>query len=426
MRVPAEREQRGHPAAEPVRPRQSPGSLLALQRSAGNAAVTRLIQRQLDFTDEGTTFTDPKAAEAHMLAAYQTAHKQPVPPAGRERLTSVAAAAGWDAIIETTLASAVKYVHDGTPLVYRPLERDPSKSPMRDDSGSWDYEMANAESSILDAPQSPRREFPQTQYPAVKLQIPTELKQQKTAVHKEKSERETKKEKLGNNQFKYNVTAQVRIEELEKHERSGTPFYSVREDAEPKYTAPAQQSQMYSSQMALPGPSPGDTQVAFEGPMRSELDRIAHAGRKRPSFFKGSHIYGFERNKKGVDRRDDYFLDEERASKDAIGSLYFHSEVQAAAHAHDTVGKQLAANLIADISTQAREVRKTTEAVRVVVVSVDLVGGRLPTRSAAAPARARSSTSARSSRRSSSRRATRPRSSWRTRTCSCAAPSTSA
>jgi hypothetical protein len=378
MRVPTEREERGHAAAEIAPRRQSHGAVLALQRTAGNAVVTRLIQRQLDFTDDGTTFTDPAAAKSHLLGAYAKTHAQPVPADGQTRLTSLASTALGDRVIETTLAGAVKYVHDGTPLAYRQLERDPSKSPSRDDSDPWEYQMALDEPSVLDAPQSPRREFPETEYPAVKLQIPTELKQQKAALHDEHGRRVKAKEKLGNNQFKYKVVAQVRIEQFEKHDRGGTAFYSVRDDMEPEYTAPSQQSQQYSSQMSLLGPTPGDAQKPYEQPMRTELDLIANEGRKRPSFQKGSHIYGFERNKKGVDRRGDYFTNTERASTDAIGSLYFHSEVQAGAHAHESAGKQLAEGLIASISSRAREVRKASPAVRVVVVSVDLSGWSSP------------------------------------------------
>src|SRR4051794_27594385 len=123
----------------PVRPQPSAAAIAALQRSAGNAAATRLLQRELEITDTEQTFTDPKPAAAYLLEEYRKVHKGEPGRAAGERLQKLANAAMGDTVTETKLPGALASIHSNQVLDYKQYLREPWRSPKREDPPDWGY-----------------------------------------------------------------------------------------------------------------------------------------------------------------------------------------------------------------------------------------------------------------------------------------------
>src|SRR3954471_16118386 len=102
-----------------VRPHPSVAAIAALQRSAGNAAVTRLLQRELEIADTKQTFTDPKPAAAYLLEEYRKVHKAEPGSAAGVRLRKLADAAMGDTVTETKLPGALAFIHSNQVLDYK-------------------------------------------------------------------------------------------------------------------------------------------------------------------------------------------------------------------------------------------------------------------------------------------------------------------
>ncbi|HEY6892099.1 MAG TPA: hypothetical protein VI300_30125 [Solirubrobacter sp.] len=383
-----ERAERERPeTGRPRRPEPPLHAIVALQRSAGNAAVarslaaarSRSLQRELRFTDTSATFTAAPAALKYLNDEYVAAYKKPASGKVAERLREVAgAAASTDKIVETTLKPALAYIHDGTPLRPAVYEREPWKSPARDAGPSWNFEMTGGSPAPLFAPQSPRYQYPDTDYDRMSVDVGADMRGEKARVEKERSGREEEGEKLGQNMLTYKVRAEVRVETMRStREPDGRSRYTTDRGDAPKYMSVSKGSDVYQSKFERPARTHGDDAIDMEASMRAELDRLHPKYKGNRDFYAGSTLYAYDRDsakkaKRGkesdmVDRSGGYFRD---AGSRSISTAYVHSEVQAAAHAHDGAGRALARAIMADIERELRTRKRTGQPLRAVVVAL--------------------------------------------------------
>src|SRR4029079_11952811 len=95
--------------------------------------------------DAGQTFVDAPSAVKYLTEQHREAYKADLDEGGRTRVRELGkAAASTDKIVETTLKPALAYIHDGTALHPAIYEREPWKSPARDPSPAWNFELTHA------------------------------------------------------------------------------------------------------------------------------------------------------------------------------------------------------------------------------------------------------------------------------------------
>lgn len=362
-------------------PRDRAG-ILALQRQAGNAAVVRAltgsrdaspptVQRQLLITDKNRVFTDPLQAEAYLRAEYAAFAQAAPDRAKEERLLELAKVAlASNMVVPIALAPALAYIHSATPLNVAPHYIDPSMSPARDDSGQWEYQMAGASATPLEAPQSPRHLFPESQFPSVSIDVPTNLWNVNQSLVAESAQ--IPSSKLGNNTFKYRISAELRCTTFERKTGPDALEYFGPSDA-PSYSSSSVDSQLYGSKFKIPTRR-GVRAANLQPEMRAELHHIKEEGPKRPYFQAGSTIWAHERDSSAVDRSGDYFTNPAKSSAQSLGMMFAHSEVQAAADAHREAGVRLARSLVRAIIAKARERQDNGKPLEVVVVAVTWTG----------------------------------------------------
>ena len=367
---------------EPERPRRAAPPLpaiLALQQGAGNAAVARaltaarqgrMLQRELRVTDTKQTFTDAPSAAGYLTTEYKAAYKIEPTVKVRERLRELAsAAASTDKVVEVTLKPALLYAHDGTPLRPEIYEREPWKSPSRDPAPAWNFDLTHRDPAPLFAPQSPRHEYPSTDYDPMSVDVRDDLRDERGRVEGERSSRKGK-DALGKNMVTYKVRAHLRIEQMRSvDDADGSRRYTADRRHHPIYDSAHVDSDVYQSKFKKLGPRPRARKRDMQDSMRSELDLIRSKYADNPDFSGGSSLYSDD-----VDRGRGYFKNKTRAKSQAISSLYVHSEVQAAADAHDGAGRALARDLMDDIETRLRERKQKNASLRAVVVAVTFSG----------------------------------------------------
>jgi hypothetical protein len=386
-----ERAERLRP--EPPKPRApapAPHEIVALQRSAGNAAVARslaaarqrVLQRELRFSDTKETFTTAPAALKYLTDQYREAYKKDPAGGAAQRLREVAgAAASTDKIVETTLKPALAYIHEATALRPEVYEREPWKSPQRDAGPSWNFEMTGGAPGPLFAPQSPRYEYPRTEYDPYNIDVGPDMRSEKQRVEGERRDRAEAGEKLGKNMLTYKVRAEVRVQRMRSvRDPDGRTRYTAHGEA-PSYLSSSRRSDVYQSKYGRPARHHGDAPVDMERSIRSELERLHPKYRDNPDFYGGSTLYAYERDsveqrKKGrqskkVDRGGQHFRD---AKSQSISTAFVHSEVQAAAHAHDGAGRALAREVQADIERELRARQLPGQTLRAVVMALTYSG----------------------------------------------------
>jgi hypothetical protein len=355
----------------PSRPPAGPARLLALQRAAGNRATRRLVQRELEITDQGRLFTDQTLAATYLTQQY-TAARGALGLAELQRLNEVAAAASSpNEVNRITLADALDYIQTAKPLRVQRDYRDPSLSPVRAPDPPWRYQFAPWSPGPLEAPQSPQYRFPDEPHPQQSIDFAAHLGEQQTLLSGERASR--KDEKLGKNLFQYSVKAQIRITHLaEGKDVGGQPLFSPAKP--PEHRESSAQSRTYQSRFQLLGEKPGEPERDYEPEIRQELDRIYEGAKDMKEFREKSTLYAHERDAEKRDRSGGYFADPTRSKPNAISTMFVHSEVQAAADAHVVAGHKLAQRLLRDIIREARSEQTGTEPIDVVVLAVYWVG----------------------------------------------------
>ncbi len=288
----------------------------------------------------------------------------------RERLRELAsAAASTDKIVEVTLKPALLYAHDGTPLRPEIYEREPWKSPSREPARPGTSTSPTAPRAPLFAPQSPRHEYPSTDYDPMSVDVRDDLRDERGRVEGERSSRKGK-DALGKNMVTYKVRAQLRFEDMRSVDDSdGRRRYTPDRRYDPVYGSARRDSDVYQSKFKKLGPRPRARKRDMQDSMRSELDRIRDKYEDNPDFSGGSSLYSDE-----VDRGRGYFKNKTRAKSQAISSLYVHSEVQAAADAHDGAARGLARGLMSDIEDDLLRRKQPDTPLRVVVVALTFSG----------------------------------------------------
>ena len=133
------------------------------------------------------------------------------------------------------------------------------------------------------------------------------------------------------------MRAQLRFEDMRfVDDADGRRPYTPDRRFDPVYGSARRDSDVYQSKFKKLGPRPRARKRDMQDSMRSELDRIRDKYEDNPDFSGGSSLYSDD-----VDRGRGSFKNKTRAKSQAISSLYVHSEVQAAADAHDGAGREL-------------------------------------------------------------------------------------
>jgi hypothetical protein len=339
---------------------RTPRALAALQRLAGNAAVA---QRILVIENRGRHFDKTAGATEYLEKKFAKRYGKPLTTAQAARLQELAESAKDrnEVYAVPTLDAALAYIAHSTPINAPRQSYDPSASPARGPQPEWGYSMAGRAPAAIEAPQSPQYAFPTTAHSPVEIDVPEMLGQQRDAIT-EKRAKATRK--LGKNLFHYGVRAEVRVTPLGvSQDATGSEVYGP---SGPSQAASADAgSNLYQSKFDLPKPGKRERK---ETSMRDELQVIHDKFKSHPTL-KKTAMYS-------SDRSGDYF---KKAKSGAISTMFVHSEVQAAAEAHDHTAKELVARLIAAIEQAARAEQAAPGApIEVVVAAVNMMGFSAP------------------------------------------------
>ncbi|MEA3077750.1 MAG: hypothetical protein QOF60_2658 [Actinomycetota bacterium] len=338
----------------------------ALQRLAGNAAVNRLVaQPVLVIEDQGKRLDNEAEAAKFLEAAFTEQYGEPPAGAQQTRLREMATAANDPEVVDPipTLAAAVDYIGKGVAINAPRGSYNPERSPVRGAPSEWGYGMAGRQPSPIEAPQSPQYDFPTAAHPPAKVDVPGMLFGQQKAITKKRAEHAG--EEVGKNLFRYRVEARLRVTPMELTKAAAGPDY-YQSSGPSKSASAGADSDVHQSKFDQL--IPGGKRERKEASMRKELQTI-HDRYKDHKTLKDMSIYS-------RDRGDDYF---EAASSNAISTMFVHSEVQAAADAHDGTAKSLVAGLIAAIELQAKaEQGVPGKPIRVVVETVTMAGFSAP------------------------------------------------
>lgn len=351
--------------------------------ATGQASTTTVQAPELP-TVATRQFKSVDLARAFLRERYAAAHPKAATGAG-DRLERLAEVAALDnEVVEVTLPAAMAFIHSDVALRAERQYRDPSRSPQRGGLTDWEYEMTSFAPTSYDAPQSPRRHFDDEKPMPIDVDIATPLGSMFGAIATGRSLVPDYTD-WGKNLFRYRVAAHVRMRRLRLVKDPDGGSYYVPE--QPRYASRYVDSRLYHSRLELPPTARGESATEFEDEIRTELQYIYDEGMRRGgTFYGGSSLYAYQRARTDNQRakkvnRDvgDYFTDRTKSSNTAISSLYVHSEVQAAADAHEEAGDSLAEELFGDILRQAELTRASpTAPVELVVVAVTWAGASEP------------------------------------------------
>lgn len=324
--------------------------VLGLQRTAGNAAVTRMIQRQLHVRHGGHVerFKRSREAARYLTDKYTEKYAKPPGDKASDRIETLAKDADLDnEITRTWLADALEHIHTGSRLKRERGYIDPSKSPKHKPMPDRvEYMMgAGQPPSRMQAPGSPRADLAD-EY----LDVDGEMGRLFGALG---PKRARMAESAKKNLYAYNVRAKYRIHELAVLPDGG----GFIEAGPPAMHEAVASSATYQSAFTL---YEGGADV--EGAMRTRLDGLLTDAKARPtkkkSAFRDSPAGKFSKS----DGDGGYAFG-------GAAQPYAHSETQADSQV-GTEGPRIAKELLDQMIRQAPAHRP----VGIVVQSQILVG----------------------------------------------------
>lgn len=347
-------------------------------RKAGAGAP--VVQRQLDINDVKQSFTDKSSAAAYLTEKYQDVLASSASD-GTARPLTFGELGRLDEMAQTaddtrytypisSLADAMDYIDTAKPIDIVRLDSDPGKTPVRmtDDTTPWNFVLYKnaAPPTTLRIPQSPTHEsfFPSDSTPASET---VDLRSGFTHLRSNIETWQTgiPKSKLGQNHYTYELEIKYRLQPLESAtDLGGSTGYKPGPRA-PLSSASAS-SPYYTSKMKLPPQSKGDKVVDMEPKMRAELSHL-HQHSERGEFKKTS-LYANDKKTGARTKTPAYYA---KATNSQLSSLYYHSEVQAAADADGA--KKGAAKAVNDMVMEAM-IKKKAGSYELVVAAVLIKG----------------------------------------------------
>jgi hypothetical protein len=307
------------------------------QRLSAPVQRQPVVQRVLEITDANKYFTDKESAASFLTEQYLAALKESDPKitepiigiAEQERLDEVAAAADDMRMVYPvpTLNEALSYITSGTPIKGMPYDLDPQQTPQRttDDAKPWDFVLYKdmKPSEDIEIPQTPKWEgmFPNEM---IESNETFNLREDIEGVSKSIGDwkEEIHNKGIGKNQYAYKLNITYRLEKLSKYEDI-MGKQSFRPTKRSKLSRSSKDSLFYTSKKTTAPQTEGGDTFDVEDRMRKGLTRMV-TDFDRGEFSKTSL---FTKDDEGdVKKSGDYFG---TATNSQLGSLYYHSEVQA-------------------------------------------------------------------------------------------------
>lgn len=300
--------------------------------AAGRRPHSGVVQRILEITDtKNAYYTNATAAEQDLTLGYtnyltKKGVKRPLTLGETSRIKELAGFADSTYLVYPipTEKDAIAYIESGAKFNSVAYYLDPSATPPRetDDTEKWQFTLYEKYEppKQMEVPQSPvhysmfdDQEEPQPQFIDM-LSAETKVRD---SIHKWKGSGLAKSH-LGNNHYSYHIKIKYRLAEMETFKTQKNEIVFAQSSTKPVLDEEVVPSPFYTSKKMLPPQEKGGKRVDLDDEMRTKLQELYDG--YQYGGFKSSTIFSSK-------KKHDYF---KKATGQQIGSMYFHSEVQAA------------------------------------------------------------------------------------------------